>query len=275
VLMQAFPKATRICYGDSFGLVYSHAYFESLMYYGLRSFTSFASKLKRKWILPRALHRLHPAVAILAIPCDPGMDFIMHCELKIPPKKLLHRTIVSMNKGLPDFSSYLKEIISQARFPLIILATSNLTESKLCEQHNEIALYLDIIKAEVNSPATILIKPHPGSSQSTMNELASSLREQHDVIIFDKKYNALPIELAEELIKNSKILSISYASISIPYLYNSPVKHALSHDLITRYIYPEKQNWLNSNNDLYLKMINALKKWGGDAPLELENQDAN
>lgn len=79
VLMQAFPKAKRICYGDALGLVYSQNYFSQLMYQIVNKnkiiFHNILARIKRKLIYPGKKNQLQAQEAILAIPCDPGKDF--------------------------------------------------------------------------------------------------------------------------------------------------------------------------------------------------------
>lgn len=56
VLMHAFPKAKRICYGDALGLVYSQSYFSQLMYQIINNnkiiFHNILARIKRKLIYP-------------------------------------------------------------------------------------------------------------------------------------------------------------------------------------------------------------------------------
>ncbi|WED41896.1 polysialyltransferase family glycosyltransferase [Legionella cardiaca] len=264
-LMHAFPEANRICYGDALGLVYSQHHFTQLMY-SIRInnkilLTNLLARLKRRFIYPNKKNQLLANRAILAIPCDPGKDFLNQCELSIVSQQELQDCVKQLSDSLPDFKVHMKELILQSQKPCFLLMPSNFTESKLTTLENEIALYQDILSTHTPEESRIIIKPHPAHNPNFLQEIVRVLKRNYDVHLVDGQYYHLPIELAESLIQGCEILSVSYSSVSIPYIYNKPVKHVLTQKMIEDYFSKEKMHWFIESNNLYLRMIAALKDW--------------
>ncbi|MDI9817759.1 alpha-2,8-polysialyltransferase family protein [Legionella sp. W10-070] len=272
-LMQAFPYAKRICYGDALGLVYSQNYFTSLMF-GLRknqrfSFNSSLVQLKRKFLFPTKKKQLLAQQAILAIPCDPGQDFLKQCQLLIPGKNEVKQCVLDLASALPEFKTYGNELIEKANKSCYLFILSNLTDSKLTTIENEIALYKEILASQVNHDATIIIKPHPAHNSVIFQKIIRCLQEEYDIRVIKNDFNNLPIELAIHLIESCTILSISYSSISIPYLYGKNVRHVLSNQMIKKYFVEEKKDWFIESNNLFLNIIAKLPNWDQQSELSI------
>ncbi|ASQ46412.1 polysialyltransferase family glycosyltransferase [Legionella clemsonensis] len=264
-LMHAFPKATRVCYGDALGLVYSHHHFTQLMYRLKQSnkiiLTNILARLKRKFFYPSKKKQLLAHQAILTIPCDPGNDFLTQCELSIISQQELRDCVKNLADALPDFKTHLKELTLQSAVPCFLLMPSNFTESKLTTLENEIALYQEILNTHTPKGSQIIIKPHPAHNPIFLQAIIEVLKKNYEIYLVDNQYHHLPIELAESLIQGCEVLSVSYSSISIPYIYNKPVKHVLTQEMIDKYFSREKKYWFTESNNLYLRMITALQDW--------------
>lgn len=262
-LFHLFPKAERICYGDSLGLVYSYSYFQHLMFQqqGRRfSARHLIGSFKRFLVYPRPSKRLQAHHAILGIPCDPGGDFLTQCQLHIPPVSLMRLVTQDLSHSLPAFVHYQQTILAMVKFPVFIFITSNLYESKLTSLKNEIALYQDILKTHVPPEATIILKPHPASSEKGIDSLMASLSLSYQVHVIPKQFLTIPIELAQIFIQKTRLLSISYSSISIPFLYERAVQHVLTEELIQHYFLPERQQWMLESNALFLSLMSKNKR---------------
>lgn len=274
VLMQAFPKAKRICYGDALGLVYSQNYFSQLMYKITNKnkiiLHNILAKIKRSLIYPGKKNQLQAQEAILAIPCDPGKDFLTRCTLSIISRNDLKQCVADLANCIPEFKTHMQDLIKNSPTPCYLLMHSNFTESKLTTIENEIALYKEILSSHAQKNSTVIIKPHPAHNSDLFLLITKALKEEYNIQIIDQQYYHLPIELAESLVLGCEVLSVSYSSISLPYLYHKQVKHVLTQELVNKYFSIEKMSWFIESNNLYLSMINALQHWKQDRELLIE-----
>ncbi|KTD47626.1 polysialyltransferase family glycosyltransferase [Legionella quateirensis] len=264
-LMHAFPYAKRICYGDALGLVYTQNYFTQLMYRIKNKnkiiVHNIFARIKRKFLYPAKTNQLMPQEAILAIPCDPGKDFLTQCKLSIINQKDLKHCVEELAATIPQFKTHMHDVISNSDKPCYLLMFSNFTESKLTTLEHEIALYQEILKTHAQKDSVIIIKPHPAHNPELFKQIIAALNEHYSIQIIDKDFYHLPIELAESLVQGCEVLSVSYSSISLPYIYDKKVTHVLTQELINTYFSIEKMSWFIESNNLYLKMIDALQHW--------------
>ncbi|RUR20220.1 hypothetical protein ELY21_01505 [Legionella sp. km535] len=272
-IMHAFPDAKRICYGDALGLVYTQNYFTQLMYRIKNKnkiiVHNIIARIKRKFLYPSKNNQLIPQQAILAIPCDPGKDFLNQCHLSIINQKDLKHCVEELATTLPEFKNHMHEVINNSSKPCYLLMFSNFTESRLTTLENEIALYKEILKTHATIDSLIIIKPHPAHNPEMFQQIIAALSRDYTIQIIDKDFYHLPIELAASLVHGCEVLSVSYSSISLPYLYEKQVTHALTQELINKYFSIEKMSWFIESNNLYINMINALQHWTQDHELPI------
>lgn len=65
------------------------------------------------------------------------------------------------------------------------------------------------------------------------------------------------------LAKNYKIISFSYSSVSLLYLYGSAVLHAMNETLINMFFPEETRLWMRESNALYLQQIDIARRLSG------------
>jgi len=264
--MQAFPKATRICFGDSLGIVYSQKYFTQLIYATegtTHRFTiqlkSWLKKARRRFVLPRTPLNAHRA--ILMIPSDPGGDFLINIPLDIPSRANIQSVLTLLEANTPNELQHIKrtpDIEKNKKNTLVFFILSNLNEAKLTTLNNEIRLYQDIIDTHAPKNAQLLIKAHPGSNAHTLTALKTQLTHPGGIDYIPQAHAVYPVELNKTLLfETEKILSISYSSVSIPYLYGIEVVHALDATLIDKYFKDESKKWMQEGNEQYLQMREA------------------
>lgn len=261
-IMQAFPLAKRICFGDAFGIVYTQKYFNRLMYKIVDDrkiiIQNLLARVKRWLNYPSKKKQLFAHHAILAIPSDPGKDFLPQCELSIVDKTTFKQCVLELSNKLIDFKIHMRESLILNSGSCYLLILNNFTESKLTSLEQEINLYREIICTHTTTDDLIIIKPHPAHNPLYFNNIVNSLRKKFLIQTIDKMYYDLPIELAEELIMKCTILSLSYSSISLSYIYEKEVKHVLTQSLINKYFLNKKLAWFIESNQLYLDIIKAL-----------------
>lgn len=260
-LMQALPKAKRICYGDALGLVYTQSYFTQLMYqiYDQKKLLihNILARIKRYFLFPSKRKQLQADEAILAIPCDPGGDFLPNCKLTMLKKEALQSCVKNLAEKIPEYRRHMQELVSGG-VDCYLLMLSNFTESKLTSLEHEIALYQDILAIHAQKNSIVILKPHPAHQPDCFNAIVHHLSQEYQIKVIDPQFYHLPIELAETLVQQCTILSLSYSSISLPYIYAKQVSHVLTQELINKHFSPEKMNWFSQSNDLYLNLIESL-----------------
>lgn len=263
-LMHCFPTARRLCFGDALGLVYSREYINSHMFsfepYARTLILNSLSRIKRHWMLPRKKRQLFAQQALLALPCDPGNDVLKQCELSIIDQQTLKHSVELMANSIPDYKAYSIEKSSEDSGCTLLLL-SNFTESKLTTLENEILLYKSILNTHVDKGSRVVVKPHPACNHLIFNSIKQNLQQDYCIEVMDDNYRVLPIELAETLIRTCRILSVSYSSISIPFIYDKPVKHVLTNELIHRYFNKDRIKWLLESNTLYIHLAATLPDW--------------
>lgn len=271
--MQAYPHAARVCFGDSCGTVYSLPYMNSLRSpFRVKDFLHPKKALRytrNKWralqqkrrLFAGAKPMLDAQVAALMIPSDPGRDFIKGKELIIPSRDLSEQVAVRMAKSLADFRAYISNYFDSNPAPRYLLILTSLSKGGLTTPEGEISLYLEIVGRHVPKGASILIKRHPASEQELVEEIRKRLSADYKISLFESKFMSIPIELAPELIRQCTTLSMSYPSISLPYLYRAEATHVLDDALLRKYIFPAYLNMVREGNDLYIDMIKNMKSW--------------
>lgn len=277
--IHAFPDKQRICFGDSLGIVYTQNYFANLRYDNTKpSHQGLSVKFKarlinwlklkrRQFLLPKKT--LDANKAILILPFDPGGDFLTKIPFAIPAKDEVTLVLnwLSRNAGR---DKTLEQLIEKDNTKISFFALNNLCESKFATLDNELKLYQHIIDEYAPKKSLLIIKPHPGSSASSLQCFKNRLSHDGEIYYLAEEFSVYPIELNEKLIRRSDlILSMSYTSISIPYLYEKAVIHVLSSQLIDLYFNPEAKVWVEESNEQYLGLMSSLKNWDKKTPLTL------
>lgn len=103
----------------------------------------------------------------------------------------------------------------------------------------------------------IVLKAHPSSSIEKAQKIKRALAKHHDVMIMN--FQELPIELLNNINRYAGVISFSYSSIALKYLYNTTVVHALNELQVEKYFLKKSKAWMHESNDLYIKEITKLQ----------------
>lgn len=274
-MMQTFPDAAGICFGDGLGIVYTNAYFESMLlplgtparwlkrprHYILNAL----KRLHRVWLLPRACYRREGQYAALILACDPGGDFLPSKELvavsRTTVKDVLARQMVGVD-ALPARHALPRRKADRAE---AVVQLGSYTESKLCSLDMELGLYRESLAQWLKKGDRVLFKPHPASAQSKIEHIATALSKEYDVAIVDPSLYEVPIEAMPWLYEGRQVVSYSYSSVSLTYLGCADVVHALTDDLINRHLFEEVHAWMHESNQLYLELRDTVSAMGSGA----------
>jgi hypothetical protein len=268
--MQAFPLAQRICYGDAFGNLINKRTFEKKIYQNKMAWRSFFSLLKRKfktvgcgWLTLQA--------AVLMVPVGLSKNCFDSQPLFIVPQAHVLALLKKLQTPMQAFNKYIDDLCQGLSTSTYVLPLGHLAQAGMATLENEFLLYREILQMHLPENATLVLKAHPGGSFEETCRLADWAKERgHPTFIFSKDFLHVPIEFAENLIKSCQVLSISYASISLPYLYGVSVKHVLDESLIDKYCFNSRKNLMQHYNAIYALAQKRLGDWTGNTALFCE-----
>lgn len=264
---QAFPEAERISYGDAMGIGYTLKSFEKELFrnnslqYALTHpqnyFRNHMVWLKRRLTLPMPWQRLEATTSCMILPCDQYGDFLPGKKQVEVPFAIVQQVLDKLSAAIEKtgiIAPLLEQIKDEAQPYMLLLGS--FSESRLCSAKEEISLYQDVISEHIPEGALIILKPHPASRAEKLAELAKILNGRYRTLVVDNEINDIPIELLPDLVKPCNVLSFSYSSVSLGYLYGTTLLHVMTDYLISKHISPANRKWMKDGNDLYLSLIN-------------------
>jgi hypothetical protein len=261
--MQAFPQATRVCFGDALGVVYSNDYYTRLTYpvgsladwlaKPWRTLVNLLWRCKRAYTLPAKTDRLDAHIAALILPSDPGGDFLPGKVLLEINRSTLDAIADSLAQGVESDTARNDPNPSHADKHLMLLGS--FSESGFTTPAQEEAMYLEVVQEHVPAGATLILKAHPASYGDKTRAIATTLASHCKVKMTTA--DALPIEALKRMATCRSVISFSYSSVSLHYLYGSHVVHAMTTERINRYFPAHIRPWMQDSNDLYLKELAA------------------
>lgn len=249
VIMHAFPRAKRICFGDRFGVVYSNPHFDI--------------RQLRHRIAHIALTRKRANLAMLMLPCELDGGALGHTPYLIPPRKVTLTVLANIISSLKSYQDYQQQLLAQTNDSRYLLVLSNKSGSGVMDEGNELKYYQDIMAGYIPADADLIIKPHASGNYQVIEKLVSSRIGSGKVIVIDDAFSHIPLDYAFLLVQQCKMISISFASIAIPYLYERPVIHAQSESLIRRYTRPSKVKREMHRFALYNSLLKQIGEWDG------------
>ncbi|QOD82911.1 MULTISPECIES: polysialyltransferase family glycosyltransferase [Chromobacterium] len=262
--MQAFLAAKRICFGDALGVVYSNDYFTELTYplgniihaisQPATTVRNLLFRLKRNWTLPRKDCRLDACYVVPILPCDPGGDFLAGKNLVLVDDASLFLALRTLSQAAErHLDNKNKAITTLNQPPIFVMLLGSYSESRLTSEDQEIRLYIEIADQYVPAGGRIFLKAHPVSQQDKITRITKALSSNFEII--EISADEWPIELMPSLIKGNQVLSLSYSSVSLSYLYGFQVTHVLNRKLINKFFPKKNQSWVLESNELYLQQL--------------------
>lgn len=251
-LMQAFPQALRVCYGDPPGFTYpifdqgSPRPLRRLGLSGMLRRTS--SRALKDFPLAADLNLVAIDMNGMALPASssviPTRSLPKECLLEVIEK--LHGA--AQTHGATELYGF------GEREHVYLLLMSNFSKSGLATKAMELAMYEQICTEHVPPGGYLLIKGHYGSSRELVGRLAARIRGLR-VRTLGMRTQMLPVELLPELVFHSTILSVSSASAFLKHLYSAEVRHVLTDELIENYFLAEKITAMRQANDLIIAQL--------------------
>lgn len=264
LLISAFPKATRVTYGDSFGLVGQR----DVLAHGARSswIRAAASYLRR---MARRALRGGPAqlpfdAGVLILPMDMSGQFFKKLPLVVPPRDHVVRCVETMRASLVELNAYCEDLMAQGCSDGgFLYLLSNLAASGLTCVDDEVALYVEVIEQTAPAGATVYIKHHPRSGGQVLSAVIGRLRQDYTVVVLDDvRFSRVPVELWGALIARCHIVAMfSTSATNLKYLYGKDVLLPLTDDRLRRFFPSEKVPYMAEANRMISETIDRLEHW--------------
>lgn len=270
-LFKKFPQAKRICYGDSFGLVYTKESFFRLLKISKKE--NYFKKIKQLFDKYRYSLNIAAQQAVLILPVDQSGVYFKNVPLLVCSKNMvldiLKKTLVSCQ----DLQRYILEMLKLADDKkMFLFLTENFAEANLIKIDREIEMYVAIIKKYCQRKDIIFLKSHPGEALERNKKIIAKL-ENYQIYEIDQKYKRYPIELWQGLLKRSVVISVAYPVLSLKYLYNIDIIQPMDNSLIRKWFSQDKQAYLKDSIGQYMKPLKNLKSWHGKGPLYVQKND--
>ena len=280
--MNAFPEAGRILFGDGLGSVYNKVYHLALANGASREQARRALK-RGYYFQPRMIKRVLPDFltdmflgkaqpfqadkAVLILPMDHTGNTLNNIELIVVPRHQVQKMIADCEKYLTRLAEYTRELLASQPPPYSLILLENISDANMTTPENEVSLYEESIRSHVPHKTTVFIKGHPLATAPIDEMLRSRLALDYFPNVISHEFTRYPIELWSELINACQVLSISYGSVTLTYLYGTPVVYDLNDSLIEKYIKPAFRESFRDADILYRGQLANLANWDGQSVL--------
>lgn len=267
LLLNAYPTARKLSYGDSFGLVGQR---ESLG--ALEAPVSIQMQLRfllRRLLLGGPRHIGFDG-AVLSLPIDMSGSYLRSVELIVPSKTHVLACMEQVYGTVPDLRSYCQTLCKAGppdKSQLYLL--SNLSGSGLTDERREVELYAEVIRERSPLGGTVYLKPHPRSTFDVLDGLVGRL--EHDfqlIVVDDRRFARMPVELWIDLIHHCEVVAMfSTSAINLKYLFSKQVIMPLTEARIVRYLDPAATHHVSSLYRMMRESLVNLDTWDGSSAL--------
>lgn len=255
LLLNAYPSAYRICYGDSIGI-----YFSENSAVVRRPFVPHPArdqyfawtwwKLRSLWHQIR--ERLKLKTKLYSPPFDIGYFVLPDIFGETPPMPIVKLAPDHLLRQFEQFTSFVDDdrvheiqtLIQNS--PISILLTSNFSEGDRLPQSREIQAYYEFLKSHEISPDSVLvIKPHPRDDLDKIKKLQKvcSRLYREVIVLTEPNLFFLPFEIlflkAFSQHSQIRVFAVSSAFLSLKLLFNVPSFIGFGVELTTRSFAPD------------------------------------
>jgi hypothetical protein len=254
--LRAFPRAKKICYGDSLGIYYSENFATPNGMSANIYFSTDGRKASLRQRLSSWLRRTTPNFDEAYL-LRPG-------TFELPKAALIHELQPNyLRSVLNDLSQ--SQIVTLAlrhlpEAPTAILLTSNCSESQRISREQELDGYLErILESPPKCFDRLWIKPHPREQREKLDALVVKLeRHFHEVNVLEEDLAVLPFELIWQSIHRDwkglelpKIYSFGATSVSLSRLFGIETEFGFGEKRVAKDYFP-------AHRDVRLRFENAV-----------------
>lgn len=269
---EAFPRAIRVCIGDALGLVCDREYHVGLVVNGRtvpfsRSLWSKVERLFQGVTARRKVQQnrsLIPDVASLILPVDQTGNSLLMVPLEIPPKDLVLKVIRRMADNFPELDRFIDKLGSGSPpKSFSILLTENHSEAGFITLQREIEMYASVIAKNIEKGGRILVKGHPNETYDRVKPLQEYFGDEYEVIGAPNSLKRIPIELWPSLLTDTRIICMSYPTLSLQYLYGKSVVNPVNDQFLETWFEPKLWSSYKNAHHLYEVPRKKLATWNG------------
>lgn len=269
-LCLSWPDALRVCLGDALGMVCERNYHLGLIKDGKKPsvFCLAAAKVRHSLKLAFSRRTVHldqsivPDLACLILPVDQTGSALAGVQVTVPHLALVRKVLNQMAMSLVNLRTYIDSLEGeQTDRRTFVLLMENIAEGGYLSLDDEIRLYQWIIEKHAPAGSHIIIKGHPGEILDRYTPLIQNLGARYKVSVVPQKFKRIPFELWSSLILKSEILSMSYPTLSLGYLYDKTVINPVDNDFIQKWYAPMYWESFKNAHNLYVKPLSNLSRW--------------
>jgi len=206
--------------------------------------------------------------AMLVLPLDLSGDYLVDKTLVIVPREQVLAVIQQAQIALDKLNQYIEQLLAPLTETPFLLLMGNLTDAEMTSFTQEVDMYEAIVRQHVPVGRHVFLKAHPLSVAPVATQVSERLRGDYTPVLLEHEFALYPIELWQTLVTACRTISISYSSISLTYLYQVPMIHALTDTLIQQYFKPEYHDFYQRFNTLYCQIFEQLPDWDGRSILQ-------
>ncbi|HBB52563.1 MAG TPA: hypothetical protein DCZ80_01505 [Legionellales bacterium] len=254
--MQGFPKSYKVSFGDGFGLFYDKKHFEKQFFpindFSQASIKNVLSRIKRAWSVMSCSQVFDADMLLGILPQEASSNCFHNKHVQTIDKKI----VLDLNNQFMKIFEQDDDVFDGEQKKYVFLMGSY-SESKLMSLEQELNLYADVFAKHIPQKSMIMLKTHPAAHPEKLKQLLNRFENVYQM--FEISSSDMPIEWMINLLNHAQVISFSYASISLKYLYDIQVIHALTQEQIDLYFYTKAILWMSESNQMYLDKIQDLE----------------
>lgn len=240
-LLDAFPDARRVVYGDTYGSV--------------------DSDLKPS--APRF------QVAVAPIPRATVPAALAGLEVEVIPRRTVRRVLAAVRERDAELRAADAALSRFARGGTLTLTSCETEAARTCLRAEVTQGYV-LARRAARRGQTVVIKPHPRASLGQASAVARRLRRHgHEVRLVPSELGYYPIELFEELVQSVDSVQVGYSSAALPlaYLYGLSARVELPRLLAAITFFPHAGVESRSLAAYHRRAVGLLASWDGRSVL--------
>ncbi|SLM30971.1 hypothetical protein MTBBW1_2560012 [Desulfamplus magnetovallimortis] len=170
---------------------------------------------------------------------------------------------------MSELNNYCHKVLADSPAPHTLFLTEPIYAGQFAAFDNAVTMHQKILEAYAPKGGTIIIKSHPMNFSNEDEVLIEKLSSKYNVIKISSKFTRYPVELFKPLIDKCEVISWSYATLSLMYLYGKKVLHGASDSFFEKYLFHDRVTCFKNGNILITAPLKNLSTWNENGPLYL------
>jgi len=290
MLAQSYPRARRIAFGDTLGVVFERKF--HLSQFGIevpesiatpdpaRNQVTFWERLRaavaRKpaptdqeyytdlSTLPFGTPGILPHAAALILPTDESGKLLSRIPWAVVQKKLVLELLDALISRCTALSEHVDKLLAGRESDRkYLLMTENNAEAQFLTFERDIEMYCAIIERHCVPKSVIFLKGHPAERLPRYDALRAKIGHKFDLVDFGERFKRYPVEFATRLVRECIPICMAYPTLSLKYLHGVDVIQPMDRAFIEAW-YPQKLwDYLDKANQMMVVPTQRLATWNG------------